>query len=155
MRKGRAAEAEEILSGMQGGDSALDYIDDKINLADALLSRGEPEGARALLLPLIAVQPKKYHDLLQVLLRTNDQRIGLAETSETRLAIEQESLSWLGEQQRLRPSSFTIYRIAKMQLAMGDRSSALMSFRTALEKAPSDSHYRDAAASFVEQLEGL
>jgi tetratricopeptide (TPR) repeat protein len=155
MRKGRTAEAEEILAGMQTGSNAPDYINDDINLAGSLLSRGDLEGARAILLPLLNTNPKKYYDLLQHLLRINDHRIGQAETPALRLAIQQESLAWLGEQQRLRPSAFTTYRIAKMQLSMGDKPAALISFHAALAKAPVDAYYRGAAEIFIKQLDGL
>ncbi|PKN13756.1 MAG: hypothetical protein CVU69_00865 [Deltaproteobacteria bacterium HGW-Deltaproteobacteria-4] len=155
IRKGRSAEAEVILADMQTGSNAPDFINDDMNLAGALLSRGDLEGARAILLPLLNTKPKKYYDLLQHLLRINDHRIGRAETPELRLAIQQESLAWLEEQQRLRPGAFTNYRIAKMQLSMGDKTEALTSFRAALEKTPADAHYRGAAETFIRQLEGL
>jgi tetratricopeptide (TPR) repeat protein len=155
MHKGRAAEAEEILAGMQTGSNAPDYINDDMNLAGSFLSRGDLEGARDILLPLLNTNPKKYYDLLQHLLRINDHRIARAETPELRLAIQQESLAWLEEQQRLRPGAFTTYRIAKMQLSMGDKPAALISFHAALAKAPADAHYRGAAESFIKQLEGL
>jgi tetratricopeptide (TPR) repeat protein len=155
LRKGRTAEAEEVLAGMQGGNSVSGYINDDLNLAEVLLSRGDVEEARAILLPLLKINPKKYYDVLQALLRTNDQRIGSAETPELRLAIQQESLAWLEEQQRLRPSAFTVYRIAKMQLTMGDKIAALTSFRASLAKAPADAHYRGAAKTFIERLESL
>lgn len=155
MRKGREAEAEVILADMQTGSNAPDFINDDMNLAGTLLSRGDLEGARAILLPLLNTQPKKYYDLLQYLLRINDYRIGREDTPELRLAIQQESLVWLEEQQRLRPGAFTIYRIAKMQLSMGNKSEALISFRTALEITPADAYYRGAAETFIKQLEGL
>lgn len=155
LSKGRAAEAEEILVGMQTGSSSSEYINDDMNLAITLISRGDPEGARSILLPLLNTNSKRYYDLLQHLLRINDYRIGHEGTPASRLAIQQESLAWLGEQQRLRPSAFTTYRIAKMQLAMGDKTEALISFRAALEKTPADAYYRGAAETFIKQLEGL
>jgi tetratricopeptide (TPR) repeat protein len=155
LRKGRAAEAEELLAGMQGGSSGSGYINDDMNLAGVLLAKGNLEEARSILLPLLNSNPKRYYDLLQALLRINDLRIGRAETPELRLAMQQESLAWLMEQQHLRPSSFTVYRIAKMQLTMGNKTAALTSFRAALAKAPADAHYRGAAETFMEQLEDL
>ncbi len=154
LRKGRTTEAEEVLAGMQGGNSPSGYINDDMNLAEVLLSRGELEEARAILLPLLKINPKKYYDVLRSLLRTNDQRIASAETPELKLAIQQESLDWLEEQQRLRPNSFTVYRIAKMQFSMGDKAAALVSFKEALVKAPVDAHYRGAAETFIEKIEG-
>lgn len=155
LRRGRAAEAEEILAGMQGESSVSDYIIDDINLAVALLSRGDLERARAILLPLLNVNPKRHYELLQALLRINDHRIGRAEIPGLRLAIQQESLAWLEEQHRLRPSTFTRYRIAKMQLSMGDETAALASFRAALAKAPVDAHYRGAAETYIKKLANL
>ncbi len=76
LRKGRAAEAEEVLEGMQGAGSASDYINDDMNLAGALLSRGDLEGARRILIPLLDKNPKKRFEVLQYLIRTNDQRLG-------------------------------------------------------------------------------
>ncbi len=155
LSRGRVAEAEEILAGMQGGNSTSGYINDDMNLAGTLLASGDLEGARAILLPLLNVNPKKHYELLQALLRTNDQRIGRAETPELRLAIQRESLAWLEEQQSLRPSPFVTYRIAKMQLTMGDKMAALSSFRAALAKAPADAHYRGAAETYIKRLANL
>lgn len=152
LRRGRTAEAERILASMQAGSSAPNYINDDINLAGVLLARGDLEGARAILLPYLNSSPKKYYDLLQALLRINDQRIGRAGTPGSRLAIQQESLAWLKEKQRLRPRAFTLYRIAKMQLSMGDKTAALLSFRAALIKAPVDVYYRGAAETFIKKL---
>ena len=154
LRRGRSAEAEEVLAGMQGGNSTSGYINDDMNLASVLLTKGDLEGARGILLPLLNTNPKKYYDLLQGLLRINDQRIGRAATPDLRLAIQQESLGWLVEQQHMRPSPFTIYRIAKMQLTMGQNDKALKSFRAALDGAPADAHYRSAAKTFIDKLEG-
>lgn len=155
MRKGRVAEAQELLAGMQTGSNAPDYINDDMNLAGNLLSSGDLDKARAILLPLLQTNSKQHYELLQHLLRINDHRIGRAETPELQLAIQQESLVWLQEQQHLRPSAFTIFRIAKMQLSMGDKTEALISFRSALEKTPADAYYRGAAETFIEKLEGL
>lgn len=155
LRRGRTVEAEEVLAAMQaGGSSTRDFIGDDLNLAGILLSRGDLEGSRAILLPLLNINPKKHYELVQALLRTNDYRIGREETPELRLAIQQESLVWLEEQQRLRPRAFTLYRIAKMQLAMGNKAAALITFRAALGKAPVDAHYRGAAETFIKQLGG-
>jgi len=152
LRRGRTAEAERILVSMQAGSRAPNYINDDINLAGVLLARGDLEGARAILLPYLNSSHKKYYDLLQALLRINDQRIGRAGTPGSRLAIQQESLAWLKEKQRLRPRAFTLYRIAKMQLSMGDKTAALLSFRAALIKAPVDAYYRGAAETFIKKL---
>ncbi|OEU64442.1 MAG: hypothetical protein BA870_05575 [Desulfuromonadales bacterium C00003094] len=152
LRRGRAAEAEEVLAGMQGESCVSDFIIDDINLAGALLSRGDLEGARATLLPLLNVNPKRRSELLQALLRINDYRIGSAEVPGFRLAIQQESLAWLEEQHRLQPRTFTRYRIAKMQLSMGDQAAALASFRAVLARAPVDAYYRDAAATYIKKL---
>jgi tetratricopeptide (TPR) repeat protein len=155
LHKGRVAEAEEILSGMQAEGDASDYLNDDINLAEILVTKGDFEGARNILLSRLGSNPKKQYDLLQSLLRTNDRRIGHAETPALRLAIQEESLAWLEEQQHLKPTAFIRYRIGKMQLAMGDKPSALISFRAALLKAPNDAHYRGAAESFIKKLEGV
>lgn len=155
LRRGEAAEAEELLAGLQKGESPSDFIKDDLNLALIKLTNGDPEQARALLLPHLDSRPKEYYDLLQSLLRINDQRIGRADTWELRSTIQAESLAWLQEQQSLRPSAFTLYRIGKMQLSMGDNAAALNSFKTSLTKAPADAHYRGAAEKLVKRLEGL
>lgn len=153
LRRGRTAEAEALLAEMQEGDNASSYINDDINLANTLLSNGDLDGARAILLPLFDVNPKKRYDLLQALLRINDRRINHAKSAVMRLSIQKESLAWLKEQQNLRPNAFIVYRIAKMQLAMGDKTSALMSFRAALARAHAGAHYRGAAEVFIARLE--
>ncbi|MDZ4184576.1 MAG: hypothetical protein U1D97_06310 [Desulfuromonadales bacterium] len=155
LSRGKSLEAEKILAEMQKGNGAHNDIVDDMNLAGVLLSRGDPEGARAILLPLCNIKSKRYNEVIQHLLRINDHRIGRAETPELRSAIQKESLTWLEEQQRLCPSAFTIYRIGKMQLSMGDKAEALISLRAAMQKSPADAHYRSAAETFIQQLEGL
>jgi tetratricopeptide (TPR) repeat protein len=155
MGKGREAEAQVILGEVQADSGGTSYVNADINQALILFNQGKIEEARALLFPLLNVNPKKHYDLLQHLLRINDQRIGRVKTDELRLAIRQESLGWLKEQQHLRPSAFTLYRIGKMQLSMGDKPAALSSFRSALEQAPSDAYYRGAMKTFIQKLEGL
>lgn len=154
LHKGQKNEAAAILQEMQTGNGASTYLVDDLNLALILLEQGEVEKARSILLPHLDPKSKKYYDLLQALLRVNDRRIGRAETPEERLAIQQESLAWLREQQRVRPGAFVLYRMGKMQLTMGDNHSALQSFRAALSKAPPDAHYRGAAEVFIRRLDG-
>lgn len=154
MHKGQQEEAEAILRAMQSDSGPSDYLVDDFNLAMILLERGEVEEARGILLPHFDPSSKKYYDMLQALLRINDQRIGRAATLEDRLVIQRESLAWLQEQQRLRPNAFVLYRTGKMLLAMGDEESALDSFRASLVKAPPEAHYRGAAETFIRRLEG-
>jgi len=59
--------------------------------------------------------------MLQVLLRINDRRIVVATDTAKRLTIQQESLEWLQEEQRIRPQNFTLYRIGKLHLSTGDK----------------------------------
>jgi hypothetical protein len=41
-----------------------------------------------------------------------------------------------------------------MQLDMGNKPSALVSFRAALSNAPADAYYRGAVETFIKKLEG-
>lgn len=154
IRKGREAEAQAILAEMHSTGSESDYINDDMNLAGLLLEKGDLDGARHILIPLLEKNPKKRHEVLQYLLRVNDQRIGHTAVPEEISAIRQESLTWLEEQLRLRPSAFTRYRVAKLQLDMGDEVSALESFKSSLVNTPADAHYRSAAETFIKKLEG-
>ena len=154
LRKGRTAEAREILAGMQLGSSASDYINDDMNLAGMLESKGDLEGARRVLLPLLNKNPKKRFEVLQSLIRTNDQRLGRVSDPSVRAAIQQESLDWLLEEYRMRPEVFTLYRIGKQYLAMGDKDQALEFFRRVDAQAPRNAHYRGAVATFIRRLEG-
>jgi tetratricopeptide (TPR) repeat protein len=154
LRRGKTAEAQEILGGMQSESIAPDYINDDMNLAGTLLIKGDLGGARQILLPLLDKNPKKRFEVLQYLIRTNDQLLGKTDDPAANAAIQEESLTWLLEQQRLRPGAFTLYRIGKQHLAMGNEEDALHSFKKAYAQAPEDAHYRGAAETFIRRLEG-
>jgi protein O-mannosyl-transferase len=154
LHKGRVAEAHVILTNMQKESSSSDFINDDMNLAGMFLIKGDLEGARRILLPLLNKNPKKRFDVLQYLIRTNDQR--LVETFDplAKTAIQKESLGWLLEQQRIRPQPFTLYRIGKRYLALGENVRALESFEQAYAQTPGDAFYREPAAKFIRQLQG-
>jgi len=154
IRRGMAAEAEHILESMRSENTAPDYINDDMNLAGTLLSKGDLERAREILIPLLDKNPKKRFEVLQYLIRTNDQRLGKTDDPTAKAAIHKENLDWLKAQQRIRPSSFTLYRIGKQYLTMGNEEQALHSFKKAYAQAPMGAHFRDAAATFIRRLEG-
>ncbi|MCF6177762.1 MAG: hypothetical protein L3J63_00015 [Geopsychrobacter sp.] len=153
LRHGKQAEAEEILVGMQGGEGAPEYINDDINLAQILSSKGDFAGARAVLLSQLNANPKKYYLVLQSLLRVNDQRLSKITDPAGRRVLQKESLAWLQEQQRVRPNAFTLYRLAKQHLSMGQKVLALDFFRKAYAQSPVDAHYRGAAETFIARIE--
>ncbi|PNU19208.1 hypothetical protein C2E25_13770 [Geothermobacter hydrogeniphilus] len=153
LRRGETAEAEKILRGIGREDSGSGYINDDLNLAAILLNEGDPDGARNRLLPLLDKKPKRYFELLQSLIRINDQRLGRVATVEAKTAIHRENLSWLLEQQLIKPRVFTLYRIGKRYLALGERDKALEFFKKAYAGAPRDAYYRGAAATFIRRLE--
>jgi len=154
IRRGLVTEAKEILGGMQSESAEPGYISDDLNLAQALLSKGDTEGARQTLLPLLDKNPKKRFEVLQSLIRTNDMRLGKTTDPEVKAAIHQENLDWLLEEQRIRPMAFTLYRIGKRNLALGNEDRALEYFKKAYAQTPADAHYRGAAATFIRRLEG-
>ena len=82
------------------------YLVDDMNLANILISQGEFDKARTIVLGHLDPINKQYYELLQLLLKINDQRIGEAKTLEEKSTIQQESLGWLNEQQKLSPRSF-------------------------------------------------
>jgi len=153
IRKGRVAEAQVILTNMQKESISSEFINDDINLADMLLLKGDLDGARRTLLPLLNKNPKKRFDVLQYLIRTNDKR--LVETFDplAKTAIQKESLGWLLEQQRIRPQPFTLYRIGKKYLSLDDKDQSLEFFKRAYAHAPDDAYYREPAAKFIRKLE--
>jgi tetratricopeptide (TPR) repeat protein len=153
-RRGDTAEAEEILVGMQGSASPAGFINDDLNLAGVYLSKDDPEGARQILLPLLDQNPKDRFELLQWLIRINDQRLGKTDDSSVKTAILQESLDWLLEQQQIRPSPFILYRVGKKYLALGQEEQALDFFKKAYAQAPRDAFYRGPAATFIRRIEG-
>lgn len=153
MNRGRLAEAQSILRGIEANGSVAGYINDDMNLALILLSREDPDGAMAILRPLLDKNPKKYYDLLQLMIRTNDQRLGKVVDAAAKEAIHRENLGWLLEQQGLRPQPFTLYRIGKRYLALGDNVRALESFEQAYAQTPGDAYYREPAAKFIRQLQ--
>lgn len=150
--KGRSAEAEAILVEMQtdGGD---EFLNDDLVLAQQLAARGNFDAGRKILIEGLGKNSKKYLDLLQVLIRMNDQRLAITTEPAARSAIQNESLAWLLEKQRLRPQPFTLYRLGKQYLSMGRKSQALDYFRKAYVQAPADAYYRSAAATFIAKLE--
>jgi tetratricopeptide (TPR) repeat protein len=138
---------------MQKGNATSGYLVDDFNLVQRYAARGEHAQARDLLIIHLDKKHKKYHDLLLVLVKINDARLGTV-TEQEKLEIQRESLDWLLEAQRVRPNAFTRYRIGKYQLQLGDEEAALESFRAALEKAPADAHYLGAAKTLIKKLEG-
>jgi tetratricopeptide (TPR) repeat protein len=153
IRKGKRAQAESILVAMQSKSSSNSFLNDDMNLPQSLMAKGELEKARNLLLGSLEQPGKKYHEILQILLKINSKRLGRIENSEERQQVQQESLKWLLEQQRVKPNPFTLYRIGKMQLSCGDKDAALEYFKRAYAGSPSDSHYRVAAGRFIQQLQ--
>ena len=154
MQRGKLDEAEKILKEIQREETSQGYINDDLNMAEIMASRGELRTARDQLLPLLKTNHKRHYDILQAVLRINQKLIGQMENPEDKLALQIESLAWLQEQQRLRPKAFTLYRIGKMQLAMGDETAALASFQNSLAKTPANAHYRGALKTFIIKLEG-
>jgi len=154
LRKGEIEKAADIFSEIKNNGNNSGYLIDDINLALIQFNQGKYQEAYEGLLPKLDKKNKRYYDVLQALLRINDQRISRAKSSEDRLVMQKESLFWLQEQYQIRPAPFILYRTGKMQLLMGDKMAALKSFRAAMEKAPSDAHYRGAAMTFIENLEG-
>ena len=152
-RKGKMEESEAILVAMQTDNPKSGYLVDDFNLAQRYAARGEYAQARDLLIIHLDKKHKKYHDLLLALIKINDARLGTV-TEQEQLEIQRESLDWLLEAQRVRPNAFTRYRIGKYQLQLGDEEAALESFRAAMEKAPADAHYLQAAKTFIKKLEG-
>jgi len=154
LRKGKTAEAESLLLELHGTSSVHGYINDDLNLAEVLFSKGDLEGARRALIPLLDKNHKKYFDLLQSLIRINDWRLGRTDDLAEKKAIQQETLGWLLEEQRIRPLAFTLYRIGKQYLALDNKKQALEYFKRAYAQSRPDAHFRDAAGTFIDRLEG-
>ena len=152
IRKGKTEQAEAILVAMQSKSSSSSFLNDDMYLAQSLMVKGELLKARDLLINSLDNPGKKYHELLQILLKINSKRLGKINNPDERMQVQQESLKWLLEQQRVRPNPFTLYRIGKMQLSCGNKDAALEYFRRAYSGSPRDSHYRDAAKKFIQQL---
>lgn len=150
--KGKTEEARSVLASMQN-DTAPSYIVDDLNLARLMLHNDEFDDARNILLELYANHPKKRYEVLQILLKVNDKQLGYESDSARKLAMQKESLQWLQEQKKLKPSPFTDYRIGKKQLVLGLDKEAAESFRAVLAKAPADAFYRGAAKTMLEKLE--
>jgi len=153
--KGKSRAAEVILRGMQTGKHSESYIVDDLNLAIQLIEQGKLQQAYEQLLPLLDREQKKRYVVLQYLLKVNNLRLDRKNISGfmKRQKMYRQSLEWLLEQYQLRPFSFTLYRIGKIQLALGRNNEALVSFQRAYEGSSENSHYRDAARKFIENLE--
>ncbi len=153
IRKGRVEEAESILREIQALASAEHYIVDDLNLAASLMNKKDYSGARELLIPLLSKPLKNTDSIYKKLLRINDKRIAAAETVDEQNAIRKESLDWLQRQQEKKPNAFTAYRIGQLQLALGDKKSALKSFQFAYERSSKDAYYRNAAETFARKIQ--
>ncbi len=153
--KGKTEEAEVILQAMQTGRHSESYIVDDLNLAAQLMEQGKLQQAHDQLLPLLDKNPKKRHEILHYLLKVNSLRLDKSITPDylERQNFHRQALEWLLEQYQLRSSSFTLYRIGKMQLALGRHNEALVSFRRVYEGSNESSHYHDAARKLIENLE--
>jgi len=156
IRNGKQAEAEALLFAMQSRSGGESFLDDDINLSRTLMVKGEFQKARNLLMRSLddLDEPgKKYHEILQLLLKVNTKRLGEISNSGERKQIQRESLTWLLAQQRVKPSPFTLYRIGKMELSCGHKDLALTYFKQAYSGSPDDSHYRDAARKYIQKLQ--
>ena len=153
LRRGEEAEAQKILTGMNASGSVPDYINDDLNLAVSYLNGGKPGEARDVLLPLLNKNPKKRFEVLQFLIRTNGQLLSRSPDPQQKELLQQEIVDWLLEEQRIRPRTFTLYRIGKAYLALGEKIEALKYFQRAKVKAPKGSHYYGALNSFIDRLQ--
>lgn len=151
-RKGKIEEARMILASMQDG-KAKSYIVDDLNLARILIRDGEFKGAKNTLLELYAEHPKKRFEILQLLLKVNAKQIDNETDPQGKVGLQKQSLEWLFKQKEIKPSAFADYRIGKMQLMLGQKQEAARSFRAALDKAPEDAFYRQAAVIMLEKIE--
>ena len=154
LRRGKEAEARKILGEMHATNDNPDYINDDLNLAMICMAQGEAEKAYRILLPLLDKNPKMRFDVLQALIRANDQRLGKTPDPQAKATIQHQNLEWLLEEQRIRPQTFTLYRIGKQYLSMGDKVKALEFFKKVDARAPQDPYYRGAVATFISRLEG-
>ena len=152
--RGRTAEAQAILAALHEENNSGGYVVDDLNFALTLTNQGKLEEARKVLLGSIDKNPKERYQMLQALLKVNDLRCGKTIEPAAKLEIQKESLAWLYEEQKIRPQTFTVYRIAKQQLAMGHKKEALKYFKDAYAHAPENAFYRGAAATFIKRLEG-
>lgn len=152
IQNGENRKASALLEELQNNSASNNFLVDDLNLAKSLMSKGELDRARDLLIGHLDKKGKRYYSLLQTLLKINTLRLGHIDKPEMRRAVQDESLMWLQEQQRLRPNPFTLYRIAKLHLSSGNRQVALGYFKRAYEGSPPDSHYREAARKFISQL---
>jgi tetratricopeptide (TPR) repeat protein len=151
-RQGLQEEARQLLETVNRQNAGLGYVSDDINLAKILVAKGEEEQASAILRRSLDPSHKKYHDILQELIFVNDKR-WLKASAEGRQSIDHESLAWLHEQQRIRPSTFTLYRIGKQHMRLGDLEQATAVFRQVYNQAPSDAYYREPARKLMEKFE--
>jgi tetratricopeptide (TPR) repeat protein len=151
-RKGKIEEARVILASMQDG-KAKSYIVDDLNLARILIRDGNLSDAKNKLLELYAEHPKKRYEILQLLLKVNAKQIDNETETQGKVELQKQSLGWLFQQKDLKPSAFVDYRIGKMQLMLGQEQEAANFFRSALDKAPEDAFYRQAAIIMLEKIE--
>lgn len=152
LRHGREDEARQILEQLQSVAPDSSYVVDDINLARLLAVQGETDRAYAMLMDKLNASPKRYHEILQTLVFVNDRRIERAK-GPAREAIQRENLGWLLEQQRVRPDPFTLYRIGKLHIQLGQREDALAFLRQSLATAPADAYYRGPARTMIDKLE--
>lgn len=153
MLRGETEEAEKILMQMRTDSTSTSYVNDEINLASLKISDKNSEEARKILLSIQNNNPKKRFEVLQMLIKANDERLGYIDDKELRRQIYHENIQWLNEQYQLRADPFIYYRIAKQYFQLEDQQNALQYFKKAYAGSPKNSHYYVATAKFIQRIE--
>lgn len=152
-RRGEAEEARRLLQEIRRDNPDSAFVVGDINLARMHMAKEEYAEASALLRKVLDPKNKRYHALLQELILINDMRWGKAASVDEKQALDRESLAWLYEQQRIQPSNFTLYRIGKQHMRLGDKEQAIATLRRVYEEAPVDAYYREPALKMIKNLE--
>lgn len=146
INKGRKEEAYTLMLANSGDD----FQPSSLNKAMVYLNQGKIDEARTVLLGMKAKGQER--ETLELLNKINEERLKKAATDETRWSIWQEMLSTLQTLEQMTGDPFYQYRIGMVQLRLNNKAAAKDAFTKAWQKAPPNSHYREAAKKLAEKL---
>ena len=146
--RGRVEEADKIMLA----NTVDDFQPSSLNNILILVNKGDLSEARLQLLERL--KKKTDYDLLayELLLKIDELRRVKAVGDSRQRAVDLEILADLKKLETLSGDPFYHYRTGKVQLLLGDKTSAKQSFAQAWQGAPQNSHYRDAARKLAERL---
>lgn len=124
----------------------------KANMMAVQFARGDHAGVRESFFMHFKSKENAAVEHLELLLKADSKRFETLSGKE-RLLLAADMLDTLDIMNRKKPDSFWLYRSGQISFTTGNKAQAARFFRKVLEKAPVDSHYRGAAATYLKKME--